>query len=108
MPYSDQGRGLRESDLWSSGLPALNRDATGKPVGVFCFHPDTFEPCIDGSDVEFWPSTSGSRFNWEQLASDSREWCCGWPVDRGYEVGERVAFVAALLHAEVIDLPRRL
>lgn len=90
----------------SKGL-SLSSPVSGQPVGVFCFHPDTFEPSTDGSDVEFWPSSAGTSFQWSQLAPDSIQWCCGWPVDRSYEVGERVAFIAALLSAEVVDLPRR-
>ncbi|NVL49956.1 hypothetical protein F2S72_09410 [Pseudomonas syringae pv. actinidiae] len=85
----------------------LRSPVTGSPVGIFCFHPDTFEPSTDGTDVEFWPSAAGSQFDWDQLVQDDNEWCCGWPVDRGYVVGERIAFIAALLDAEVVNLPRR-
>lgn len=88
----------------SKGL-LLNSPVSGHPVGVFCFHPDTFEPCPDGSDVAFWPSSAGANFRWDKLTSDGREWCCGWPVDRAIEVGERVAFIAALLNAVEIRLP---
>ncbi|HDS1721634.1 hypothetical protein NPS53_08990 [Pseudomonas putida] len=80
---------------------------SGSPVGAFCFHPDTFAPGDDGTDVEFWPAVAGDAFCWRQLETDNSQWCCGWPVDRGYEVGERIAFISALLSARAIDLPPR-
>lgn len=78
---------------------------TGTPVGIFCFHPDTFAACSDGADVEFWPANAGESFSWSKLATDSTQWCGGWPVEHAYEVGQRIAFLAALLDAEVVELP---
>lgn len=85
----------------------LRSPVSGAPVGVFCYHPDTFNPSDDGTDVEFWPATAGADFCWSQLETDNSQWCCGWAVDRSYEVGEHIAFIAALLSATTVDLPRR-
>lgn len=86
----------------------LHSPVSGRRVGVYCFHPLTFAACDDGSDVEFWPASAGADFCWSQLETDSSDWCGGWPVDRSYEVGERIAFITALMSADVVDLPRRL
>lgn len=91
-------------DHSNSGLQIKN-PLTGKVAGIFCFHPDTFMPSPDGADVEFWPAKGRSAFSWSELVGRSDDWIDGWELEGCESIGQRVAFLSAVLDGEVVSLP---
>lgn len=83
----------------------LTNPATRLPLGVFCYHPNTFMPASDGGDVEFWSGHSGPSFCWTQLEQDSSRWFDGFPMEDGDPSCQRMYFLAALLTATPFELP---
>ncbi|HBP1602117.1 TPA: hypothetical protein L5U90_003217 [Pseudomonas aeruginosa] len=91
-------------DHINSGLQIRN-PVSDEVVGIFCFHPDTFMPSSDGADVEFWPAKGGNAFSWSALVGLSDDWCEGWELDGCELIGQRLAFLYAVLMGEVVSLP---
>lgn len=91
-------------DHINSGLQIRN-PLTGEVAGIFCFHPDTFMPSPDGADVEYWPAKGRTAFSWLELVGRSNEWIEGWELDGCEHIGQRLAFLSAVLDGEVVSLP---
>lgn len=91
-------------DHSNSGLQIKN-PLNGEVAGIFCFHPDTFMPSPDGADVEFWPAKGRNAFSWSELVDKSDAWIDGWELDGCESIGQRVAFLSAVLEGDVVSLP---
>lgn len=91
-------------DHFNSGL-LIKNPLTGEVAGIFCFHPDTFMPSPDGADVEFWPAKGRSAFSWSELVGRTDDWIDGWELQGCESIGQRLAFLSAVLEGEVVSLP---